>query len=74
MLSNGENDIAKLEVLMYDIPKREGMSEEEKKKAQRDFFKDVYQLLIGKDTGPRLSTFLWATDRERVLGLLQTDL
>ncbi|HBL39772.1 TPA: lysine--tRNA ligase [Candidatus Uhrbacteria bacterium] len=74
VLSNGEDDIAKLEVLMYDIPKREGMSEEEKKKAQRDFFKDVYQLLIGKDTGPRLSTFLWATDRERVLGLLQTDL
>ena len=71
VLESGEDDIAKLEVLMYDIPKREGMSEEEKKKAQRDFFKDVYQLLIGKDTGPRLSTFLWAVDRGRVLELLK---
>src|SRR3989338_2122864 len=70
ILEGGENDIARLEVLMYDIPKREGMSEEEKKRAQRDFFKDVYQLLIGKDTGPRLSTFLWAADREHVLRLL----
>lgn len=70
VLAEGENDIAKLEVLMYDIPKREGMEEDEKKKAQRDFFKDVYQLLIGKDTGPRLSTFLWAVDREKVLELL----
>mgnify|MGYP001567788536 CR=1 FL=1 len=73
VLESGENDIAKLEVLMYDIPKREGMSEEEKKKAQRDFFKDVYQRLIGKDTGPRLSTFLWAADRARVLKLLANN-
>ena len=70
ILEGGENDIARLEVLMYDIPKREGMSEEEKKKAQRDFFKDVYQLLIGKDTGPRLSTFLWAADRGKGIELL----
>ena len=40
------------------------------KKAQRAFFKDVYNLLIGKDTGPRLGTFLWAVDRKRVASLL----
>jgi lysyl-tRNA synthetase class 1 len=70
VLAKGECDIAKLEVIVYDIPKRDGMSEEEKKKAQRDFFKNVYQLLIGKDTGPRLSTFLWAVDRAQALRLL----
>jgi len=37
---------------------------------QRAFFKDVYNLLIGKDAGPRLSTFLWAANRETVLRLL----
>lgn len=59
-----------LEVLVYGIPKTPGLSEGELKKAQRAFFKDVYNLLIGKDTGPRLGTFLWAADRTRVLGLL----
>lgn len=62
--------IEDLELLTYDIPKSPELSEDELKKAQRAFFKDVYQLLIGKDTGPRLSTFLWAVDRAQVLKLL----
>ena len=70
VLEGGEDDIAKLEVMMYDIPKRDGMSDDDKKMAQRDFFKDVYNLLVGRDRGPRLSTFLWAADREKVLELL----
>jgi len=73
VLEGGEDDIAKLEVLMYDIPKRDGMSEDDKKTAQRDFFKDIYNLLVGKDRGPRLSTFLWAADREKVLELLDVN-
>ncbi len=70
VLENGMHDIKDLETLVYDIPKQEGVSEEETKKLQRGFFKDVYQLLIGKDTGPRLSTFLWVVPREKVLRLL----
>jgi lysyl-tRNA synthetase class 1 len=62
--------IADLEQEVYDIPKRPGLDEKETKQAQRQFFKDVYNLLIGKDTGPRLSTFLWAVDREAGLKLL----
>lgn len=63
--------IQELDTLVYAIPKQEGMSEDELKKEQRAFFKDVYQLLISKDTGPRLGTFLWAVDREQVLKLLK---
>lgn len=59
-----------LETLVYDIPKSPDLSEEELKKEQRAFFKDVYNLLISKDTGPRLGTFLWAIDRDLVLKLL----
>lgn len=59
-----------LETLVYDIPKSPAVAEGELKSIQRSFFKDVYNLLIGKDTGPRLGTFLWAADRERVLHLL----
>ncbi|MDO8565417.1 MAG: lysine--tRNA ligase [bacterium] len=62
--------IQDLEILVYDIPKFPDLSEEELKKAQRAFFKDVYNLLINKEAGPRLSTFLWAVDREQVLKLL----
>ena len=63
-------DIATLNDLVYGIPKDESLSDEENKPRQRAFFKDVYNLLIGTDTGPRLSTFLWALDRQQVLKLL----
>lgn len=70
-LEKGEQDAAALNDLVYGIPKDETLDEQENKKRQRAFFKDVYNLLIGKDTGPRLSTFLWAADREQVLKLLR---
>ncbi|MBC9955729.1 lysine--tRNA ligase [Yimella sp. cx-51] len=38
--------------------------------AQREFFKQVYNLLIGKDTGPRLPTLLLAVGPEKVRELL----
>jgi len=69
-LESGENRISAIEKEMYEIPKQEGMDEKAVKLAQRAFFTDVYNLLIGKDTGPRLSTFLWAVDRQKVLELL----
>lgn len=69
--SNKEAAVGELEALVYEIPKTPGLSEADLKKAQRAFFKDVYTLLIGKDTGPRLGTFLWAVDREAVLKLLR---
>jgi lysyl-tRNA synthetase class 1 len=71
VLESGLDDIPELEKLMYDIPKNETMDDDARKIAQRSFFKDVYQLLIGKDTGPRLSTFLWAIDRKKAIELLQ---
>ena len=67
---NMEASIQELDVIVYDIPKSPELSEEELKKEQRAFFKDVYNLLISKDTGPRLGTFLWAVDRGQVLKLL----
>ena len=68
---NKETTIRELESLVYDIPKSPHLSEEELKKEQRAFFKDVYNLLISKDTGPRLGTFLWAADREQTIRLLK---
>ena len=67
---NKSMTIGELEEFVYEIPKSPGLDDGELKKEQRTFFKNVYNLLIGKDTGPRLGTFLWAIDREQVLKLL----
>ena len=71
LLNREQADVAELEVLVYDIPKRSDLDEKELRKEQRAFFKNVYNLLIGKNAGPRLGTFLWAADRDRVLTLLK---
>jgi lysyl-tRNA synthetase class 1 len=66
----GGESVGELERLVYAVPKKDGMDEKELKKAQRAFFGHVYNLLIGRDTGPRLGTFLWAADRKKVRELL----
>ncbi len=62
--------IQDIEAKVYAIPKNPDLDIKELAKVQRAFFKDVYNLLIGSDIGPRLSTFLWAADRQKVLSLL----
>jgi len=69
-LSGDIDSIAALDEIVYGIVKKPDMTDKEMKAAQRNFFKTVYSLLIGKETGPRLSTFLWAIDRNKALELL----
>jgi lysyl-tRNA synthetase, class I len=64
------DSIKKLEEIVYSIPKDSAKTDKENAPAQKEFFKHVYNLLIGRDAGPRLSTFLWAVDRNKVLELL----
>ena len=63
-------DVEKLTALVYEIPKKPGMKDEEKKISQRAFFRNVYQMLIDADTGPRLPTFLLALGNKEVEKLL----
>nr|WP_145492274.1 MULTISPECIES: lysine--tRNA ligase [Streptomyces] len=65
--------------LVYGVPKvQAGFSADatpkelppEIKTAQRTFFALLYQLLVGRDTGPRLPTLLLAVGQERVRALL----
>ncbi|MGY1984298.1 lysine--tRNA ligase [Nocardia gipuzkoensis] len=61
---------------VYAVPKLlEGLSEDadptpELKKAQRSFFKALYQLLCSRDIGPRLPTLLLSIGPERARTLL----
>ena len=71
---NKKLNLKELTEFLYEIPKKE---EEEittaVKERQRLFFKDVYNLLISTDRGPRLATFLCALDRDKVIELLTID-
>lgn len=69
-VASREHTIESLTELVYSIPKEEGQSEDDQKKAQREFFKMVYQLLFSEDRGPRLPTYIYLK-RDQVLDLLQ---
>jgi lysyl-tRNA synthetase class 1 len=62
--------------LVYSVPKvLAGLAPDAKptpelKAAQRSFFVLLYELLVGRDTGPRLPTLLLAVGQERVRVLL----
>lgn len=56
--------------MLYAIPKEEGIDDQENKTRQRRFFSIIYQLLIGKEKGPRLATFLTALGQDKILHLL----
>jgi lysyl-tRNA synthetase class 1 len=65
-----------LTTLVYAVPKvRAGLAPDAKptpelKVAQRSFFVLLYELLVGRDTGPRLPTLLLAVGQDRVRVLL----
>ncbi len=72
-LEENENPtIEELTTVLYDIPKT-GMEDSSKraiKEKQKLFYRDMYNLLISADQGPRLATFLYALDRKKILDLL----
>ena len=65
-----------LSTLIYGIPKLlVGRSEDAEpddviREAQRSFFRSLYELICGKDTGPRLPTLFLSIGREKVHQLL----
>lgn len=62
--------IERLETIVYGIARDPALSDQNNRRRQREFFIHVYQLLIGRNTGPRLGTFLSVADRASVLKLL----
>jgi len=72
-LSTQQYDLDELNTAIYAIPAKVHGAEpgsKELKGLQSVFFKNVYQLLIGKEKGPRLYLFLFAIEKERYLNLL----
>lgn len=57
-----------MQSLLYDIPKING---EPDKTRQKRFFEIVYNLLLGKNKGPRLYLFLIAVNKDNILNLIK---
>ncbi len=55
---------------LYEISKKKHASENENRAHQLIFFLHVYQLLFGRQNGPRLANFLLDADRSKVCELL----
>ena len=72
-LASGGYALEDLQTELYAIPRRAAggdMGEKELKARQSVFFRNVYQLLLDKEQGPRLYLFLYAIEKEQYLGLL----
>ncbi|MCL2152989.1 MAG: lysine--tRNA ligase [Oscillospiraceae bacterium] len=73
-LSTKSYSLDKLSTMLYAVPAQalgiEIDDVKQKKSLQMTFFKNVYNLLIGKDKGPRLYLFLYALEPEQYLPLL----
>ena len=71
-LKEGGYSLEDLNTELYAIPGKvfSFADDKERKTAQGKFFKNVYELLIGKEKGPRLYLFLFAIEAERYLPLL----
>ncbi len=73
-IAAGNYDLEALNIKIYDIPKQfidaSSIEQKELKAIQSNFFKAVYNLLIGKETGPRLYFFLYAVNKDNYLHLL----
>ena len=69
----GDNwSIDKLTSLAYEIPKKEELDEQQLKKRQREFFKNIYMFLIGKETGPRLPTFMISIGKDKIKSIVKS--
>lgn len=72
-IRQGFSSAEELEHFLYSLPRDPLLTQKENAVRQRAFFKDLYNLILGSDTGPRLATFLWALGFERIIPLLQVN-
>ena len=77
-IEKGGYTLDSLQSELYAIPKQVYPEAVEDKNAlkevQSKFFKDVYNLTLGRDKGPRLYLYLYAVDPSRYLNLLDFSL
>ena len=59
-----------IQLYLYSVINDENLSKKENVTRQQQNFKNIYNLLFGRDDGPRLYLFLSAVDKSKYLDLL----
>ena len=59
-----------LQTALYAVVKDGVLEDKELKKVQKRYFQVLYNMLLGKDKGPKLGLFLMAIDKEKIKSLL----
>lgn len=62
--------VDELNTTLYALPVPDGAAGKEKRESQLRFFQNLYQLLLGTESGPRLAQFLVDIDRKKACELL----
>ena len=55
---------------LYSVVKDGVLADKELKQTQKRYFQILYNMLLGKDQGPKLGLFLMAIDKEKITSLL----
>ena len=63
-----------LQTGLYDVVKADIIDEKELKNAQKRYFQILYNMLLGKDKGPKLGLFLMALDNLTIQKLLNYEM
>ena len=59
-----------LQTALYSVVKDGVLVDKELKQTQKRYFQILYNMLLGKDQGPKLGLFLMAIDKEKIKSLL----
>ncbi len=68
--SNSNISKEEMQEFLYELPKQKGANTQRNKENQLRFFTNLYQLLFGKASGPRLPQFLLEANLRRILELI----
>ena len=59
-----------LQTALYSVVKDGVLVDKELKQTQKRYFQILYNMLLGKDQGPKLGLFLMAIDKKKIKSLL----
>ena len=73
LISKKPNSFKAFEKRISDLSSDGAVSVKEKRAMQFGFFKDIYNLLFGKDSGPHIAQFLWLANNCQIQDLLHFE-
>lgn len=70
LLKDDYNTTDELQTALYNVVKDDTLVDKELKETQKRYFRILYNMLLGKDQGPKLGLFLMTISKEQITNLL----